>query len=211
MNVFGWSLRITAVTIGAFVFGFVAVAYWPDLAGLAFGQEAGQPEKKQPDKKKKTDKAKPPAQKAEEPAASVANVAVPSPEVLLIMVRSALSALDQANKTNNYSVLYALGSPVFQQNSPQQLSDQFINIRNANVDLQPALVLTPQITQPPGFTPEGLLVLNGLFPSQPLQIKFVVAYQPVGPVWRLAAVNLSLEPIKAAAAQKAEPAAAPAQ
>lgn len=207
-------LLVSTFVLAVAMFGFMAAAGWLDNIAVANAQDITQPAKK---KKLMKNQEAAPAAEVQQPAAEVqqsaaARIAVPAPEVLLIMVRAAVSALDQANKTNNYSVLYGLGSPVLQQHTPEQLSEMFASVRNSNADLQPALVLTPQITQAPGFTADGLLLLTGLFPSQPLQIKFQIAYQPVGPVWRLAAINLSLAPVKAAAVQpQGEAAQAPAQ
>lgn len=134
---------------------------------------------------------------------------MPQPEVLLIMVRAALIALDQANKANNYTVLHALGGPMLQQNPPEKLAQMFADVRKSNVDLQPILVLTPQITEAPVISPQQVLVMTGLFPTQPLQIRFQVAYQPVAGVWRIGGISLGLAPVKAAtpapAAKKVPP------
>ncbi len=135
---------------------------------------------------------------------------MPQPEVLLIMVRTALVALDHANKTNNYSVLHALGGPMMRQNPPERLSEMFAGIRNSRADLQPVLVMTPQITESPAISPQGLLTLVGHFPTQPLQIRFQVGYQPVSGTWRLAGLNVGLMQVTAAVAPQQPAATAPA-
>jgi len=54
---------------------------------------------------------------------------VPDENVLARLVWSTMIALDNANRTNNYAVLYSLGSPQFQRrNTPEQLSDIFSNL-----------------------------------------------------------------------------------
>src|SRR6266700_1555261 len=52
-------------------------------------------------------------------------LAVPSPEALLLLARTTTIAIDQANKTGNYSVLHALGGPGLQAYSIAQLAKTF--------------------------------------------------------------------------------------
>ena len=49
---------------------------------------------------------------------------------VLILIRSTLLALDHANKTGNYSVLRALGSPGFQKLTVERLAEIFAKQRN---------------------------------------------------------------------------------
>ena len=184
------------VLVGAAAFGFSVVAEQLAQPRVEIAQANSDKGKKEPEKapdKKAADK-----KAADKPASSdpaVSNIPTPAPEILLVMVRTALIALDQANKTNNYSVLYGLGGPDLRANSPEKLSEMFAGVRNAKVDLQPVVVLTPQITEAPRVGANGVLVLNGLFPSQPMQIRFQIAYQPADGIWKLAGINLSLVPV----------------
>src|SRR5262249_54607445 len=54
---------------------------------------------------------------------------------VLILIRTALLALDQANKTGNYTVLRDLGAPDFQANTAARLAEIFAQQRRDNVDL----------------------------------------------------------------------------
>ena len=134
-------------------------------------------------------------------------IAVPSPEVLLVLVRSALIALDHANRTGNYTVLRELGGPGLQRHSSAQLSNAFANLRNQQVDLLPVAIVTPQLTRPPSVSADGLLQLIGFFPTQPRHIQFEVAYQPVSGQWKLFGLNVALA---AAAPPAPQESAAPA-
>jgi hypothetical protein len=119
-------------------------------------------------------------------------IQVPQPEVLLILIRSAMIGLDHANRTGNYSVLRELGGPALQQNSSAQLSGAFANLRANKVDLLVTAVSTPQLMQQPKVSPDGLLQLVGFFPTQPRRIQFNIVYQPVSGQWRLAGLNVGL-------------------
>jgi len=136
------------------------------------------------------------AQESNKPAATKAAQAlpIPPPEVLLLMIRTNIIAIDQANKTNNYTVLRALAGPDLQGLTPEQLSEKFADIRAKAIDLSPTIVVSPQLTQSPAITPKGVLHLVGFFPTQPLQVRFHMAFQPVNGFWRLAGFSLDVVP-----------------
>jgi hypothetical protein len=147
-------------------------------------------------------------------------IPLPQPEVLLLLVRSALIALDHANRTGNYTVLRELGGPGLQAYSTAQLANIFADLRNQQVDLLLAAILTPQLTQQPSVSPEGLLQLVGFFPTLPRSIEFHIVYQPVSGQWKLfgltvrlvapAAPQASTPPSAQPAEAKADAAKAPA-
>src|SRR5262245_34051973 len=114
-----------------------------------------------------------PAPTAQQPA----GIQVPSPEVLLVLIRSALIALDHANRTGNYSVLRELRGPILQQHSSAQLSNAFAALRANKIDLLPAAILTPQLAYQPMVSPQGLLQLVGSVPTLPKHIQFQIVYQ----------------------------------
>ena len=148
------------------------------MAGCpALGQQP--PDKKGAAPKKATPPA--PDQLPQTPASA----AVPPAEVLLVLLRTSLLALDHANKVNDYRVLRALGAPELQKFSPEQLGQLFAGLRTANIDLSPVAVITPQVVEPPLVTPQGLLRLVGYFPTQPLQIQFEIVFQPINGQWRV--------------------------
>jgi hypothetical protein len=142
------------------------------------------------------------------PAAQVPEV--PQPEMLLMLLRTSMIALDQANKTNNYTVLRELGGPGLMQYSNAQLSEAFSALRRQNLNLGVIAVLTPQVTEPPTVSPQGLLRLVGFVPSQPHRIEFQMVFQPFQGEWRLFGMNVDAKPQVAAVADasKAEPPAA---
>lgn len=110
---------------------------------------------------------------------------------LLILIRGPLTALDQANKTGNYTVLRDLGGPTFQANSAAQLGDFYAPLRQQQVDLAPALALEPIITTGPQIEINGLMRVAGYFPTNPRQINFEIAYQAVGPAWRIFGIAIT--------------------
>ena len=110
---------------------------------------------------------------------------------VLILVRSTLLALDQANKTGNYTVLRDLGAPGFQTNSAARLAEIFAQQRRDNIDLSGVAVIDPQLTLLPQIEPNGMMRMAGFFPSVPTQVNFELAFAPVDGRWRLFALSVS--------------------
>jgi hypothetical protein len=113
---------------------------------------------------------------------------------VLILIRSTLLALDQANKTGNYTVLRDLGAPSFQAaNTAARLGDIFAGLRRDKLDLSGVAVLEPQLTLLPQIESSGMMHMTGFFPSVPTQVKFELLYAPVEGQWRLYGVSVGLE------------------
>ncbi|MGJ4931799.1 hypothetical protein ACQR1I_32230 [Bradyrhizobium sp. HKCCYLS2038] len=113
---------------------------------------------------------------------------------VLMLIRSALLALDQANKTGNYTVLRDLGAPGFQAaNTAARLSEIFASQRNDKLDLSGTAVIDPQLSLLPEIVPNGMMRMAGFFPSVPSQVNFELIFAPVDGQWRLfgLAVNVS--------------------
>lgn len=130
--------------------------------------------------------------------------AVPDQLNVLRLVYSAIAALDQANQTGNYSVLRDLGAPSFQaNNNSAALGTIFQPLRNLNVDLSYALVLSPNFDFPPAIVQGGLLRVRGSFPFRPQAIGFDFLFQNVAGQWRL--FGIAVAPIAAQQQQSAPP------
>jgi hypothetical protein len=171
--------------------GAIIVMSWP-------GAEAQAPKQQQPAPKQ---------QPQQQPSA-------PKPAQIdrngvLILIRTTLLALDQANKTGNYTVLRDLGAPDFQANSAAQLAEIFAQQRKDNVDLSGVAVIDPQLTLLPQIEGNGLMRMAGFFPSVPTQVNFELLYAPVDGRWRLFGLSVSFG--QAAPAAPQPPAAAPPQ
>jgi hypothetical protein len=126
------------------------------------------------------------------PVRSMGPVTMPPQDVLLTMIRSTLSAVNQANFTDNYSVLHGMGTPALQARvSLAQFGRAFAQLRSQNLDLSAALVLDPQFSSAPVLMPGGALKLQGVFPSRPHQISFAIDYLPVDGYWLIDSLSVS--------------------
>ncbi|WP_244562066.1 hypothetical protein [Bradyrhizobium lablabi] len=139
------------------------------------------------------------AGQAQTPKPKTAPVETPAPKPaqidrngVLILIRSALLALDQANKTGNYTVLRDLGAPGFQVNTSARLAEIFAKQRNDNLDLSGVAVIDPQLSLLPQIEPNGLMRMVGFFPSVPSQVNFELTFAPVNGQWRLFGISVAL-------------------
>jgi hypothetical protein len=115
------------------------------------------------------------------PAAAKANV----PTQHMYLIRSTLSALDDANRSGNYSVLRDLAAPSFQlQHSSADLAVVFAEARKAAIDLAPATVTEPIITETVRAD-AGHLRLTGIIPAAPEHIIFTLQFEAVAGHWKL--------------------------
>jgi len=128
---------------------------------------------------------------------------------VLILVRSTLIALDQANKTGNYTVLRDLGAPGFQTNTAARLAEIFANLRRDKLDLAGVAAIDPQLTLLPQIDSEGMMRMTGFFPSAPSQINFDLVYAPVNGQWRLFGLSVGLGQAAPAAPEPPQAAAQP--
>jgi hypothetical protein len=124
---------------------------------------------------------------------------------VLILVRNSLLALDQANKTGNYTVLRDLGSPGFQTNTAARLGEIFAGLRHDNIDLSGVAALDPQLTLLPQIEANGMMHMTGFFPSIPTQVNFDLSYAPVNGQWRLFGISVGLGQAAPQAPQPAAP------
>jgi hypothetical protein len=137
-----------------------------------------------------------PAQPSAPAAVPAATSAAAKPVInypqALILTRSSLIALQQANETGDYSVLYALGSAGFQQvNSPEKLAQIFAPLRQYN--LGAVLVLEPVFDQPPYIDANGMLTMTGAFNVKGYHINFRLIYAPQAGHWRLFGISANIK------------------
>jgi hypothetical protein len=112
---------------------------------------------------------------------------------VLILVRSTLLAVDQANKTGNYTVLRDISAPAFAAiNSAARLGEIFAKLRNDKLDLSGVAAIDPQLSLLPQIEASGMMHMAGFFPSVPAQVNFELLYAPVDGQWRLFGISVSV-------------------
>lgn len=126
---------------------------------------------------------------------------MPNAKQMALLIQTFMVALSQANLTNNFTVLHALGAPSFQkENPPEKLSQTFSGFRAKGIDLLPIILYSPTLLQPPEFVSSDVLRVTGYYRTAPQQIHFDVLLQPLEGAWRLFGISVSTRPAPAEAA-----------
>ncbi len=116
------------------------------------------------------------------------------------MVWSTMLAIDQANRSGNYSVLRDLGAPGFQANNDAaQLAAIFASLRRQDIDLANTILLTPTWSATPAMAAPDVLRLQGQFGLRPTAISFDLYYQWTSGRWKL--FGVAINPISLATVQ----------
>jgi hypothetical protein len=133
-------------------------------------------------------------------------------ERVLILIRTALLALEHANKTGNYTVLRDLGAPDFRAtNSAARLSEIFADLRARNLDLSGVAILDPQLTQSPIKDPGGRLMRMAGSYSGAVPVDFDLLWQTnEGGRWLLYGIAVTPTPTKTGPTPSVSSGAAPA-
>jgi len=108
------------------------------------------------------------------------------------LVWTTLTALDQAGRTGNYSVLRDLAAPAFQRaNDPARLAVIFAKLREQRLGLDRVVSIAPVYTGPPKVNEAGLYRITGNFPFRPYAIEFDMLFQLVGGDRRLFGISVA--------------------
>ena len=132
---------------------------------------------------------------ADAAVARPARIAIPNGLQLLIMIKTTLVAFNQANLTGNYTVLRDLAAPGFQQaNTAARLGDIFRRERGKDIDISPIVLLQPQLFRAAFVDKQGLLRIEGYFPSKPDLVSFRLTFQAIAGRWRLFSLGVGTVP-----------------
>jgi hypothetical protein len=107
------------------------------------------------------------------------------------LIWTTLVALDQANRTGNYTVFRDIAAPSFQAaNDAARLADIFRPLRDGRLDLSRAVLAAPEFIEPPRAIENGQFFVIGRFPSRPAGIVFEMLFEPVNGEWRLFGISV---------------------
>lgn len=121
-----------------------------------------------------------------------AQTGVPDESHLASLVWSTMIALDQANKTNNYTVLRDLGTAEFRSNiGADALQRNFEPDRRNGLDLAWTIRVEPTYSKPPVVDDYGQLHVQGRFVLRPKIVYFNFVYGREAGQWRLKALKVS--------------------
>ena len=141
--------------------------------------------------------AQPQAQPSPMPQEQVQTPDAPTMDVasLVMLIRSTILALDQANRTGDYSVLLAMGAPGLRQGvTPEDFARAFTNLRDRAVNLSTVAVANPTLDGEPMLGVEGgqpMMRLTGTFPGVAELIAFDMIFEQRDGRWLLFGLGVS--------------------
>ena len=101
-------------------------------------------------------------------------------------------ALNDANRTGNYTVLRDLAAPaVRNRTSSADFAAVFAALRKGNIDLSIAAVVPPELSGPPMLDAAQRMHVRGEYPTQPSRIVFEVVFESVNGHWLLSDLSIS--------------------
>lgn len=130
-------------------------------------------------------------------AAPPAELVPPSAEGVVTMIRSTLLSLEHALVTGNFTVMRDLATPSFSEaNNAARLHQIFSHLSAQGVSLSAVGVLVPKLEGAPAIDEGRRLHIRGLFPGDPVEIRFHLQYEAIGGRWRL--FGIGVNPTKSA-------------
>ena len=117
---------------------------------------------------------------------------IPSEREQDVMIRSTLAAFNDANMTNNYTVLMAKASRQLQsQATPEQLQTAFAQFRDNLLFFEDIVTATRDSSEMATIDNEGVLVLAGTFKTDEMKVKYRLRFAQNAKVWKLLGINVN--------------------
>ncbi len=116
-------------------------------------------------------------------------------EQAVYLVRRALLALNDANRTGHYSVLRDQAGPSFRRrNSAQDLASIFSRVRASGLDMSGVGVAVPAFDGPPVIDTERRLRTKGSYVIGGRRVLFNLVHEVAEGEWRLFEISIGLRP-----------------
>lgn len=121
---------------------------------------------------------------------------VPSEIELVKLIWSTVIAVDQGNRSGNYSVMRDLSATGFQiNNDAASLAQIFAGLRASRIDLSNALLVAPSYTSAPQLIQADVFRVTGVFALRPTAIYFDLYYQWEQGRWKLFGIDMAPQPM----------------
>ena len=117
---------------------------------------------------------------------------IPSEREQDVMIRSTLAAFNDANMTNNYTVLMAKASRQLQsQVTPEKLQTVFAQFRENQLFFEDIVTASRDSSETAMIDNEGVLVLAGTFKTDEMKVKYRLRFAQNAKVWKLLGINVN--------------------
>lgn len=134
-----------------------------------------------------------PAIDTETTPAAAPPLAAPGPEVAKPLALATLLAFNQAVQSKSFDSFHANISGAWQrQITAAKLLEIFRPFIDAGIDIEPIRDLEPVFASPPALDEDGVLVIEGHYPTTPNKVYFKLKYLAEGGAWKLLGINVNV-------------------
>ena len=128
-------------------------------------------------------------------AAHAQSPAVPSEKVLRALTFESLQAFNKAVQAKDFTAFYKQISALWrEQITPAKLKSIFQTFIEQEIDLAPALKMEPEFDQPAAIDDDGVLVIQGHYPTRPSAVQFRLKYVNEKSAWKLVGIKVDVTP-----------------
>ncbi len=118
---------------------------------------------------------------------------LPSEKEARALALDSLIALNQAVTTNDFADFYQQIAAAWQaQTTAEKLRDNFQSLIDKEADFGLIANVTPTFSKPPAINGEGILEMEGFYPTRPQQLHFKLGYLYEEPKWRLVQIKVNI-------------------
>ena len=118
---------------------------------------------------------------------------VPPEADLRRMVKDALLDFNEAVSIKDFTGFFGRLSSSFQKEAtPAKLQQAFQEFIDKGLDIGSIKNLDPQLDPPPAIDGEGVLVVEGRYPTQPSAVQFTLKYVDEAGVWKLNGIHVKV-------------------
>jgi hypothetical protein len=130
---------------------------------------------------------------------------IPARNELIEMTNRSVMSLAEAIVKDDFTDFYNSVSQLLQsQVSPGELRNKFKQFIEQNIDMRGIRSVTPNYSKEPYLDSSNLLILEGYYPTTPLQVHFNLKYIYEYPEWRLFGIYVTVKPPEKTEAQQKE-------
>jgi hypothetical protein len=116
---------------------------------------------------------------------------VPSETELKSMTLDTLLTFNKGVQAKDFTGFYKEIAKVWQeQTSPEKLKGIFQDFIDKELDIAPIKKLEPVFNKPAEINSDGVLVINGYYPTTPKRVVFRLQYLQEGSDWKLVGIKL---------------------
>ena len=128
-------------------------------------------------------------------AAEESTSEIPEKDELKSLTGASLLSFGRAVKDKDFLGFYKDTAEVWQkQTTPEKLRDAFKDFLNKNIDLPSAIEKTePVFNKPPTLDSNGVLIVQGYYPTAPNRVLFTLKYFKEEGEWKLVGVDVNLK------------------